>query len=55
LTPGATVRITAGAFENFDGVVDKVLEDLGCVFLIINIFGRPTRVELGYDQVEGAH
>ena len=52
--PGDNVKITEGAFKNFDGVVGEVLGDKGLVRVIVTIFGRPTPVELEYWQVEKA-
>lgn len=49
---GDTVRVKEGAFENFDGVVEEINEHKGLVGITITIFGRATRVELEYWQVE---
>jgi transcriptional antiterminator NusG len=49
---GDTVRVKEGAFENFDGVVEEINEQKGLVGITITIFGRATRVELEYGQVE---
>jgi transcriptional antiterminator NusG len=49
---GDTVRVKEGAFENFDGVVEEINEQKGLVGITITIFGRATRVELEYWQVE---
>jgi transcription antitermination factor NusG len=40
------VKINEGTFENFEGEVDAINEASGRVSVIINIFGRPTPVEL---------
>ena len=47
-----TVRITTGAFENFEGVVEEVDREKGRVKVAVTIFGRNTLVELEYWQVE---
>ena len=49
---GDTVRVKEGAFENFDGVVEEVNAQKGHVTITITIFGRATRVDLEYWQVE---
>jgi transcriptional antiterminator NusG len=49
---GETVKIKEGPFENFEGAVDEVLEGKGLVRVMVEIFGRPTPVELEYWQVE---
>ena len=49
---GDTVKIKEGPFENFEGSVDEVLEGKGLVRVMVEIFGRPTPVELEYWQVE---
>lgn len=47
-----TVRVKEGAFENFDGVVEEINAQKGTIGLTITIFGRATRVDLEYWQVE---
>ena len=49
---GDTVRVKEGAFENFDGIVEEINGQKGLVGITITIFGRATRVELEYWQVE---
>jgi transcriptional antiterminator NusG len=49
---GETVKIKEGPFENFEGTVDEVIEGKGLVRVMVEIFGRPTPVELEYWQVE---
>lgn len=49
---GEKVRIKEGPFENFEGLIEEVLEASGRVKIIITIFGRATPVELEYWQVE---
>jgi len=49
---GDHVKVKEGAFESFEGVVDSVDGTTGKVKVIIEIFGRPTEVELEHWQVE---
>ena len=49
---GEKVKVTNGAFMNFEGEVDEVIADKGTVRIITTIFGRPTPLELEYWQVE---
>ena len=49
---GDRVKINEGTFENFEGEVDNINEASGRVIVIINIFGRPTPVELEHWQIE---
>ncbi|MBA4370548.1 MAG: transcription termination/antitermination protein NusG [Coriobacteriaceae bacterium] len=50
-TEGMAVKVTAGPFADFDGVVSEVNADQGKVKVMVAIFGRETPVELGFDQV----
>ena len=52
--PGETVRITDGAFANFEGQIDSVDPERGKLRLSVSIFGRSTPVEVEYWQVERA-
>ena len=47
-----SVKIIAGPFIDFAGVVDEINDDKQKVKVIISIFGRSTPVELDYFQVE---
>ena len=51
-TPGETVTIKDGAFENFEGTVESVDNERGRLKLAVTIFGRSTPVEVEYWQVE---
>lgn len=49
---GDTVRVKEGAFENFEGLVEEIDDQKGRISVCLTIFGRPTRVDLEYWQVE---
>ena len=49
---GDRIKVTNGAFMNFEGEVDEMIADKGTVRIITTIFGRPTPLELEYWQVE---
>lgn len=49
---GESVKITDGAFEGFDGQIEAVDEHSGKITVLIEIFGRPTPVDLESWQVE---
>jgi len=49
---GDHVKVKEGAFESFEGVVDSIDGTTGKAKVIIEIFGRPTEVELEHWQVE---
>jgi transcription termination/antitermination protein NusG len=50
--PGDRVRVKDGYFQNFEGDIESVDESNGRVTVMINIFGRPTPVELDHWQAE---
>jgi transcriptional antiterminator NusG len=49
---GDRVRVKEGYFQNFEGDVDAIDEAHGRVTVMINIFGRPTPVEIEHWQIE---
>jgi transcription termination/antitermination protein NusG len=49
---GDKVKVTNGAFQNFEGEVDEVIPDKGMVRIVTTIFNRPTPLELEYWQIE---
>ena len=49
---GDYVKIIAGPFIDFNGVVEELNDDKQKVKIIISIFGRETPVELDYFQVQ---
>jgi len=49
---GNHVKIIAGPFIDFGGIVEEANDDKQKVRITISIFGRPTPVELDYYQVQ---
>ena len=49
---GDKIKVTDGAFVNFEGSVEEIIPDKGMVRIITTIFGRPTPLELEYWQIE---
>ncbi|MDZ4687311.1 MAG: transcription termination/antitermination protein NusG [Planctomycetaceae bacterium] len=49
---GDHVKIKDGAFESFEGTIESIDEANGKVTVLIQIFGRPTPVDLEYWQAE---
>ena len=49
---GQTVRIRAGAFEDFDATVTEVNPDKGVLTATVTLFGRETPVTLDFASVE---
>ena len=49
---GDKIKVTNGAFQNFEGEVDEVIPDKGMVRIMTTIFGRQTPLELEYWQIE---
>ena len=50
--PGEELLVIDGPFTDFKGVVEEVLYDKSRLTLTINVFNRPTQVELEFRQVE---
>ncbi len=48
---GDTVTVTAGAWENYQGVVRMINESKQTVTISIDVFGRETPVEIGFTEV----
>jgi len=46
------VKIKGGAFEGFEGSVEKIDEEKGSVRVIVTIFGRATPLDIEYWQLE---
>jgi len=51
---GEQVSVKSGAFANFTGEVEEVNQDKRKIWLSVSIFGRPTRVEVDFSEVEPA-
>ncbi len=49
---GESVKVMAGPFNGFSGVVDEVYEEKKKLKVVVKIFGRNTPIELGFLQVE---
>ena len=49
---GDKIKVTNGAFINFEGNVDEIMPEKGMVRIVTTIFGRPTPLELEYWQIE---
>lgn len=49
---GDLVRVKEGAFENFEGTIDEIEADKEKLKVVVDMFGRETKIELGFEQVQ---
>ncbi len=49
---GESVHINSGAFENFAATVTEIDYNKAKAKVIVDMFGRETTVEVGFDQIE---
>ena len=51
-TVGEVVKVNAGPFSGFSGVIEEVNAGRKTLMVMVKIFGRSTPVDLGYTQVD---
>ncbi|EGQ24704.1 anaerobic ribonucleoside-triphosphate reductase large subunit [Sporosarcina newyorkensis 2681] len=49
---GESVTVLEGPFAHFEGKVEEIELDKGKVVVTVDMFGRETKMELSFDQVE---
>ncbi len=51
-TVGESIKVIDGAFNGFEGTIEKINEEKRKLEVMVKIFGRKTPLELSYMQVE---
>ena len=49
---GEQVRVVTGPFADFNGTIEEINIDQQKVVVLVNIFGRDTPVELGFEDIQ---
>lgn len=49
---GEQVRVATGPFADFNGIIEEINIDQQKVVVLVNIFGRDTPVELGFQDIQ---
>jgi transcriptional antiterminator NusG len=49
---GESVKVVDGPFNNFNGIIENIIEEKKKLTVMVKIFGRKTPLELNYMQVE---